>query len=133
MLLTQEITDHLSDLSPDALSVVLEVRNIIVSIAPDATEEIRRQGLVYYDARRGGAVSAGICQILLSKGSIRLAFIHGAFLPDPARLMLQEGERLYKRCVPLSAYENVPWEEITALIQASNRFDPYQLTKKSTG
>jgi hypothetical protein len=39
--------------------------------------------------------------------------------------MLQEGERLYKRCVLLPAYENVLWEEITALIQASNRFDPY--------
>lgn len=130
MLPTQVIAGHFCYLAPDTLSAMLELRNIIARITPGATEEIRRQGLVYYDAARGGAVSAGICQILIDKGSLRLCFIHGAFLPDPSGLLLSEGERLYKRYYPMPDYERVPWNEIEELIVASSRFDPYTLKIK---
>lgn len=124
------IAYHFSWLTADNLAVVLELRNIIAKIQPNAVEEIRSQGLVYYDAMRGGPVSAGICQILLNRGPLRLAFIHGAFLPDPEGLLQQEGECLYKRTLPLPDYENVPWEEVEDLILASSCFDPYTLNKK---
>lgn len=42
--------------------IVLELRNIIASIAPDAVEVVRWGGLSYCHEGRGGIVSAGICQ-----------------------------------------------------------------------
>jgi hypothetical protein len=62
--------------------IVLELRNIIASVAPDAVEVIRWGGLSYFHEGRGGIVSAGICQIGIEKDHIHLAFIHGKFLPD---------------------------------------------------
>ncbi len=130
MLPCKVIAYHFSWLTANNLAVVLELRNIIAKIQPNAVEEIRSQGLVYYDALRGGPVSAGICQILLNRGSLRLSFIHGAFLPDPEGLLQQEGKRLAKRFLPLPDYDSVPWQGIEDLILASSRFDPYMLNKK---
>ena len=116
MLPCKVIAYHFSWLTADNLAVVLELRNIIAKIQPNAVEEIRSQGLVYYDAIRGGPVSAGICQILLNRESLRLAFAHGSFLPDPEGLLQREGECLYKRTLPLLDYENVPWQAVEDLI-----------------
>ena len=69
------------------LDIIIELRNIVAAVAPSATEDIQRNGLTYYDAARGGHVSAGICLINIQVDHIRLAFIHGAFLPDPERLL----------------------------------------------
>ena len=68
-------------------------------------------------------MSAGICQTLIEPDHIRLAFIHGAFLPDPLHLL--EGERQYKRYTRLTKYDQVNWEAVKSLIIASNSFDPY--------
>ncbi len=133
MLPTQVIASHFCFLSPDALSVMLELRNIIGRVAPDATEEIRRQGLVYYDGKRGGPVSAGICQVLIEGGALHLSFIHGAFIPDPHGLLMDEGGRLAKRYLPLQNYDDVPWNDVEQFILAHSRFDPFTFFKKTDG
>ncbi len=112
-------------LSPDLRDIVFELRSIIVSIAPTATETLHRKGLTYYYAERGGPVSAGICQINLERNHIRLAFIHGAFLPDPKGLL--RGDRLYKRYVKITSFDQAPWDDLQALIAASAKFDPRSL------
>lgn len=128
MLPTTVIENHFRSLSPEKMEILLELRNLIAKAQPDAEEVIRRQGLVYYDSRRGGPVSAGICQILIIHGELRLAFIHGAFMPDPTGLLVNEGgSRMVKRYVPLSDYEHIPWKEIEALILAHSQFDPYKI------
>ena len=104
--------------------IVLELRSMIVQAAPHATEVARWRGLVYYDASRGGPVSAGICVIRVHDGEVRLGFIHGWALPDPDRLLKSEGGRKAKRFVRLSLYEQVPWEAIERLIAAAASFDP---------
>jgi hypothetical protein len=73
--------------------IVLELRNIIASVAPDATEVVRWGGLSYFH------VSAGICQIEIHKVHVRLAFIHGAFLPDPRKLL--RGTQKAKRFIEI--------------------------------
>ena len=80
---TRDMEIYLAHLSPELRDIVFELRSIIVTLAPTATETIHRKGFSYYYAERGGPVSAGICQINLHGDHIRLAFIHGAFLPDP--------------------------------------------------
>jgi hypothetical protein len=115
--------DRFLDTKPVHLAeMVRELRNLIASIAPQATERILWKGLSYYDESRGGPVKGGICQIELQQDHVRLSFIHGAFLNDPAGLLT--GESLYKRYVKLYSYEETPWDELGKLIRSSVAFDP---------
>lgn len=102
--------------------IVLELRNLIAEVASDAVEVVRWGGLSYFHEGRGGIVSAGICQIGLHEGYIRLDFIHGAFLSDPRHLL--EGHQKAKRFIRLKSYEEAPWEDLKQLIEESSRFDP---------
>ena len=113
---------------PDALKdIVFELRNLIVDIAPNATEKIQWKGLSYYDASRGGVVKGGICQIELHDKHVRLSFIHGAFIQDPHGLL--RGDRLSKRYVRLESYESVPWEQLADLVRVAAKFDPLAFWK----
>lgn len=109
--------------------IVFELRNIIIAVAPDATEVIRWGGLSYFHEGRGGIVSAGICQIGIEKDHIRLAFIHGAFLPDPHQLLKGTGKA--KRHIEIASYETAPWDHLHELITASAEFDPRSLKAMS--
>ena len=106
--------------------IVLELRNIIASVAPDATEVVRWGGLSYYHAGGGGIISAGICQIGIHRDHIRLAFIHGAFISDPHHLF--EGTQKYKRFVRIESYDGAPWEPLKELIISAARFDPRSIS-----
>ena len=77
MISIRELEEHFASLQPELLDIVVEVRNLVAQVAPAACEVIRREGLVYFDAQKGGPVSAGICQILICSDQIRLAFIRG--------------------------------------------------------
>lgn len=111
---------------PETLKdIVFGLRDLVAEIAPHATERILWAGLSYHDARRGGPVKGGICQIEVHADHVRLAFVHGAFLEDPQGLL--QGERLAKRYIRLQAYESVPWEACAELIRASAAFDPASL------
>ena len=129
MISIRELEAHYHYLPAQLLEILIELRNLVMEIAPDACEDVRNQGLVYYHAERGGPVSAGICQILVRPDHIRLAFNHGSFLPDPAHLL--EGSQLIKRFVRISSFDSAPWEELKALISNSSRFDPYTQTFRS--
>jgi len=107
--------------------IVLELRNIIASVAPDATEVIRWGGLSYFHEGRGGIVSAGICQIEIHKEHVRLAFIHGMFLPDPRKLL--RGTQKYKRFIEIDSYDNAPWDDLKELIVSASKFDPHSVVE----
>ena len=125
MLPFHQIETFLQHTPPHLQDIVLELRNIIASVAPDAAEVVRWGGLSYFHEGRGGLVSAGICQIGICGDHIRLDFIHGAFLPDPHRLL--HGTQKVKRFVRIESYEDAPWESIRELITASAKFDPRSL------
>ena len=122
MITTHAIEKHFNRLNRDWLDIVLEIHNIVAEYSPNACAEIRRYGIVYYDAARGGPVSAGICQTLLKPDHIRLAFIHGAFLLDPRHLL--EGDTFPKRFLPIRDFDSAPWDYIQLLIKAHSEFDP---------
>jgi len=129
MLTIRQIELFLQRSQPDLQEIVLELRNIIACVAPDAQEVVRWGGLSYFHEGGGGIVSAGICQIGIHEDHIRLAFIHGAFLSDPHHLL--EGTQKYKRFVRIDSYDGAPWESLKELISSSTRFDPLSLQKKS--
>jgi hypothetical protein len=100
----------------------LELRNLIASVTPDAAEVQHSRGFSYYDDRRGGTVSAGICQIIIYEDHVRLAFIHGAFLTDPLGLLI--GGAKYKKYIRITSYKEAPWDYLKVMITESSNFDP---------
>jgi len=127
MLTIHQLEEHFHNLPVHLLEILVELRNLVQQVAPGAAENVRRQGLVYYYPQRGGPVSAGICQILIQPDHIRLAFIHGALLPDPCGLLTGK-DRLAKRYTCIRNFESAPWDDLRALIEAHSRFDPYTQT-----
>lgn len=125
MLSIHEIEEYFSDANPALLEIVLELRNLIFTVTPNATETIQWKGISYFNAERGGTVSGGICQVHVIDGKVRLGFIHGAFLHDPKHLLT--GSPKVKRYIELEIYESAPWEDIKALIKESSEFDPYSV------
>ncbi len=128
MLPARFIEKHLEFVNPNLRDIVLEIRNLVAGIAPDATEVQHSRGFSYYHKARGGPVSAGICQIAIFPDHVRLAFIHGAFLPDPEGMLV--GTQKNKRHVRIYRYEDAPWEYLKQLIEGHSRFDPYTLTER---
>jgi hypothetical protein len=104
--------------------IALELRNIVLAAAPQATERILADGLGYHNAERGGPVKAGICLISIHEDHVRLSFIHGAFLPDPQGLLQSEEGRKAKRYLTIESYVRAPWEAIEELVRAHADFDP---------
>lgn len=125
MLPTSNLAHYLDSLSPEIRDIVLELRNLIASIAPDAAEVRHSKGFSYFHEQRGGTVSAGICQIIIDD-HVRLAFIHGAFLPDPLGLLI--GDAKYKKYIRISSYDEAPWDYLTLMITESSNFDPRSIT-----
>ena len=125
MLPIHEIEAFLQRTPADLQDIVLELRNIIASVAPDAVEVIRWGGLSYFHEGRGGIVSAGICQIGIHNDTIRLDFIHGIYLSDPKHLLV--GNQKVKRFVKLKSFDDAPWDDLKQLIEESSRFDPRAL------
>jgi len=125
MLPLSHLETFLERTPPHLQDIVFELRNIIATVTPAATEVILWKGISYYFKERGGPISAGICQINVLEDHVRLGFIHGSFLPDPKGLL--EGDRKYKRFVRLCSYESAPWDDLRDLIAASSHFDPYTL------
>ena len=129
MLPEHAIEKYLQFIQPGLRDIVLEIRNIVTSVAPDATESQHSRGFSYYHKQHGGPVSAGICEIGIFRDHVRLGFIHGAFLPDPQGLLV--GEPKYKKHIRIYKYDEAPWEYLQELIVASSRFDPYTLMERT--
>ena len=121
-LSTAQIEQVLTRYPTHLVEIALALREMVIEIAPDAVERVLRRGLGYHRAERGGPVRAGVCQIEIRPNHVRLAFIHGAFLPDPEGLL--EGEPCYKKYVRIECYEDAPWDVLEALIRASAAYDP---------
>jgi len=122
MLSLRQVETFLQHTPPPLQEIVLELRNIIACVAPEAGEVVRWGGLSYFHAGGGGIISAGICQIGIHKDHVRLAVIHGVFIADPHHLF--EGTQKYKRFVRIESFDGTPWEHLMELITAAARFDP---------
>jgi hypothetical protein len=107
---------------PEAREIVMELRNLVSAVCPDAAERILWRGLSYHDQAKGGPVKGAVCQIELAGNQVRIAFIHGARLRDPEAMLV--GDRMSKRYVPIASYEQAPWEGIRALIEEAAALDP---------
>ncbi|MCJ7696063.1 MAG: DUF1801 domain-containing protein [Anaerolineaceae bacterium] len=128
MLEIQDIKHFLTLYPVELGDIVLELRNLIATVAPGCTETIRSRtrSLSYYFGKFGGPVSAGICGIALKEKYVQLQFPHGAFIPDPENLLTGTGKAM--RHLVLRSYEHVPWDAVRDLIYEHANFDPRSLT-----
>ena len=106
---------------PDLVDLLLEIRSIVVSVNPSATERIGSRGLTFYDAEKGGTIKGGICFVDIQDDYVRLRFGLGAFLDDLKSLL--SGDQLYMRYLDISSFDDAPWTDIETLIQASTNLD----------
>jgi hypothetical protein len=121
MITVREFERLYAYLDQERLSILIEIHNIILECAQYAAHDPVRGGSVYYDAARGGHVSAGICLTKIMPDHIRLGFIHGAFLSDPCRLL--EGKTFPKRYVRIHSYDAANWDAIKQLIREHSLLD----------
>ncbi len=127
MLTVRELETLYQNIGKDRLDILIEIHNIVAEIAPSAAVEVHHRGLTYFHAERGGHVSTGICQTIVMPDHIRLAFIHGACIPDPKHLL--EGNTYPKRYLKIDSFDTASWEDIKTLIQEHSDFDPYTWSK----
>ncbi|HLE05214.1 MAG TPA: DUF1801 domain-containing protein [Anaerolineales bacterium] len=125
-LASAEVDRYLAFAPGPLKEIALELRNMVASVCPEATERILWGGLSYHNSRHGGPVKGAICQIELRRDHVRLSFIHGVRLMD--RTSLLGGDRLSKRFLVLKSIEAAPWGEIRQLIEEAARLDPSTLT-----
>lgn len=117
-----EVERFLSFTRPDLRDIALELRNLVSSACPTATERILWGGLSYHNSEKGGPGKGAICQIELASNHVRISFIHGVRLRDPDALL--GGDRLSKRYVAVDSYARAPWDAIHRLIEEAAELDP---------
>ncbi|MBN2556901.1 MAG: DUF1801 domain-containing protein [Anaerolineales bacterium] len=105
----------------DLVDLVLEIRSIVARVKPSATERLSSGGITFYDAEKGGTIKGGICFVDILDDHVRVRFGLGAFLDDPKALLA--GDRLYMRYLDISSFDDAPWADIEALIEASANLD----------
>lgn len=112
----------LADCSDEACEIVMAVRQLMATYEPLVKETIRKLGISYHKPTEGGFVKGGIGGIDPHDGGVRFKFIHGAFLPDPARLLT--GDQIAMRHLMLRSMRDVDRPAFKALIRAAVAFKP---------
>jgi hypothetical protein len=79
---------------PDLVDVLIEIRNIVMTVNPLATDMIHSRGISFYDPDKGGTIKGGICFVDILDDYGMLRFGLGGFLDDP-KSMLTGGRLLY--------------------------------------
>ena len=118
-----EIEGLLSGWPEDVRDLARAARDLVLEIAPALSEKIAFGALGYVKAGVPyGVIGGNVCLVDVKRGRLRLAFLHGAFLPDPEGLL--EGTAKAKREVPLADLEDLRRPAIAALIRAAVAYDP---------
>ena len=121
-LYTAQIARLYPDAAPAQLRLLLAARRVVLKIFPACNEYIKWGALSYQKPDPDGAIKGGICQLSIYRGQVLVGFIHGAFLPDPGKLLQGTAKAKRNLFVPDAAFLRDP--RFLALLRASARFDP---------
>ena len=124
--------DQIARLFPDAskaeLRRLLSARRAILKSVPACHERVKWGALSYQKPDPDAAVKGGICQLYHWRCQVLVCFIHGAFLPDPARLL--QGTAKAKRTLPIPDAAFLKDKRFLDLLRAAARFDPLSALKR---
>ena len=121
-LISIELEDFLSTQSSEAQGLTLELRDLVLGMAPEAIEQIDVSAhlLAYGYAKTYKHL---ICVIILYKDYVNLGFPRGVDLPDPNRLLQGTGKKA--RHVKVKSKEQITSLNLRALVQASIDATPH--------
>jgi hypothetical protein len=111
----EEMGRFLARLSPGEMRLVRALRRVVRRAAPRARESVVWGALSYHRPEVGGRVKGAVCLVVVKRGRVRLDFIHGARLADPARLL--RGALKSKRFVPIESVADAERPEIADLVR----------------
>ena len=118
-----EVQAMLDAWPPELRQRALEARALVLELAPQLDETIAFRALCY--ARRDapyGVIGGNVCLVDVKHGQLFVSFLHGASLPDPARLL--RGKAKAKRNLPIASAADRRHPAITDLILAAVAYDP---------
>ena len=109
---------------PEGLrDLALATRALVLEVAPGLAETIAFGALCYYKAGAAyGTIGGNVCLIDEKRGALRLAFLHGASLPDPEGLL--EGTAKAKRDLGIRDLDDLRRPAVADLIRAAVAHDP---------
>jgi len=117
-----ELEDFLSTQPVDAQALTLDLRDLVLSMAPEAIEQIDTSAnLLGYGYAQ--TYKHLICVIILYKDYVNLGFPCGVDLPDPNRLLQGTGKKA--RHVKVKSKEQITSLNLRALVQASIDATPH--------
>jgi hypothetical protein len=119
----RDVRAFLDRLSPENRDVVSALRAVVRRTVPQAEESNVWGSLSYHRPDVGGRVKGAVCMIAVKKGGVRLDFIHGIRLTDPAGLLLR-GRQVSKRFVMIESAADAKRPEVAALIREAAALDP---------
>ena len=123
LLTPAEIAGFVAGLPCEVADLVVALREFVLRAAPTADEAVRFHALCYFKPGRPfGAIGGNVCMIAPKPDCVRLEFIHGAALPDPAGLL--EGAAKAKRYVSVRRLDDIQAAPIRALIHAAIAHEP---------
>ncbi len=116
------VAEYLAVLPPEARRIVREVRRLVKTVAPAATETVLWGGLSYHLPFLGGRVSGAVCQIGVRGGRVVVGFIHGVLLPDPEHRLRGSGKS--KRFVDVESMGTAERRALAALVRSAVEIRP---------
>ena len=120
-LYTAQIARHFPQATKAQLRLLLATRRAVLKALPACSEFIKWDSLSYQKPDPDGAIKGGVCQISLRGGQVVIGFVHGAFLPDPAQLLVGSGKA--KRFLPVPDAAFLKDKRLPALLRTSASFD----------
>ncbi|MBU0637641.1 MAG: DUF1801 domain-containing protein [Planctomycetes bacterium] len=118
-----QIAQLFQDWPDEACDLALELRDLVLEIAPELDETIAFKALCYHKPGHAyGRIGGNVCMIGPDDECLHLGFIHGAALPDPGRLL--QGNRKAKRHIPIHSASDINRRAFTRLIRAAIAYDP---------
>ena len=98
----------------DKGEIVIALRDLVLTIAPNAEEEIKYGGLVFISDNRL------FCGIFVRENHISVEFDRGAQMPDPDNFL--EGSGKYRRHLKIYKPEDIKNKKVEYYIQQSFKF-----------
>lgn len=118
-----QISEFLDACPPELCDLIIELREFVQQAAPEAHEAIKFNSLCYFKPHQPyGVIGGNVCGIGVKNDTVFLSFIHGAFLPDPDKLL--QGSAKAKRQIPIRTSSDIRRAAFKKLIRSAIRYTP---------
>ena len=123
ILSDNEIAGFLDRCPNESRDLVLDLRKFVLKNAPGVVEAIKFNSLCYFKPNQPyGSIGGNVCMISVLDDGVQLAFIHGASLPDPDKIL--HGRAKAKRYVKIRKTAELQQPALQDLVQAAMAYSP---------